>query len=194
MFAKLSTAKTVTFGPVLDTAGAPYTGAIAYTDAKIWKNGTDGALDGSATFTHKFQGFYALVLTANDISAVGVIEVSLNLANYSAPAVKLDVLPAKVYDSIVAGSDNLEVDQVQLGGNTQSATDLKHFADSGYDPATGKVVGVVLVDGCTLTTTVTTLTNFSDSSGVTELLTRLPDVIPGTPGGLELKQHLYSGI
>ncbi len=38
----------------------------------------------------------------------------------------------------------------QIGGATQSATDLKDFADDGYDPATNKVQGVVLVD--TLTT------------------------------------------
>src|SRR3972149_2462815 len=32
-----------------------------------------------------------------------------------------------------------------LGGVVQSATDLKDFADDGYDPATNKVQGVVLV-------------------------------------------------
>jgi hypothetical protein len=41
----------------------------------------------------------------------------------------------------------------QLNGNAQSLLDLKDFADSGYDPATNKVQGVVLTD------TVTTLTN-----------------------------------
>lgn len=40
-----------------------------------------------------------------------------------------------------------------LGGSVQSGTDLKDFADDGYDPATNKVQGVVLVD------TTTTLTN-----------------------------------
>lgn len=43
-----------------------------------------------------------------------------------------------------------EVDLTHLGGVAQSATDLKDFADDGYDPATNKVQGVVLVD--TLTT------------------------------------------
>lgn len=38
----------------------------------------------------------------------------------------------------------------QIGGNTQSATDLKDFADTGYDPATHKVQDVLLTD--TLTT------------------------------------------
>lgn len=43
-----------------------------------------------------------------------------------------------------------EVDMTHLGGVAQSATDLKDFADDGYDPATNKVQGVVLTD--TLTT------------------------------------------
>ena len=46
-----------------------------------------------------------------------------------------------------------EVDVTHVGGDAQSATDLKDFADAGYDPATNKVQGVVLAD------TVTTLTN-----------------------------------
>jgi len=41
----------------------------------------------------------------------------------------------------------------QIGGDSQSATDLKDFADAGYDPSTNKVQGVVLVD------TATTVTN-----------------------------------
>lgn len=40
----------------------------------------------------------------------------------------------------------------QIGGVAQSATDLKDFADTGYDPATHKVQGVVLVDTTTTNT------------------------------------------
>jgi hypothetical protein len=40
----------------------------------------------------------------------------------------------------------LPVDVKKISGDTQSATDLKDFADAGYDPATNKVQGVVLVD------------------------------------------------
>jgi hypothetical protein len=42
------------------------------------------------------------------------------------------------------------VNATQLGGDTQSLTDLKDFADSGYDPATNKVQGVVLADAVTV--------------------------------------------
>lgn len=40
----------------------------------------------------------------------------------------------------------------QIGGSSQSATDLKDFADTGYDPSTHKVQGVVLTDTCTTLT------------------------------------------
>ena len=40
----------------------------------------------------------------------------------------------------------------EIGGGAQSATDLKDFADAGYDPGTNKVQGVVLVDTTTTNT------------------------------------------
>lgn len=75
--------------------------------------------------------------------------------------------------ALTAGG-NMKADMVALNGGAQSAADLKDFADDGYDPATNKVQGVVLVD------TTTTLTNApSDSSGVTTLLSRLSAVRAG---------------
>lgn len=62
------------------------------------------------------------------------------------------VVPAMVYDSLIAGTDVLNADVTQLGGVAQSLTDLKDFADAGYDPDTNKVHGVVLVDTCTTNT------------------------------------------
>jgi phage baseplate assembly protein W len=45
-----------------------------------------------------------------------------------------------------------EVDLTHMAGGVQTVTDLKDFADAGYDPATNKVQGVVLVDTCTANT------------------------------------------
>ncbi len=49
-----------------------------------------------------------------------------------------------------------EVDVTSLGGSAQSLTDLKDFADAGYDPGTNKVQGVVLVDTTTTNTDMVT--------------------------------------
>jgi len=98
LYAKISTDKTITFGPVLAADGTMSSGALAYTDAKIFKNGTDGALNASATFTHKYEGVYALLLKAADLDAVGCYEVVLNKNPLSASPVKITVLAANVYD------------------------------------------------------------------------------------------------
>ncbi len=45
-----------------------------------------------------------------------------------------------------AGSALAKVDVIDLGGSAQSATDLKDFADTGYDPATHRVEEVGVVD------------------------------------------------
>jgi len=37
----------------------------------------------------------------------------------------------------------------EIGGDAQSATDLKDFADAGYDPATNKIEGIKLADALT---------------------------------------------
>lgn len=47
---------------------------------------------------------------------------------------------------------DIRADATMLVGSTQSATDLKDFADTGYDPSTHKVAGVVLTDTCTTNT------------------------------------------
>jgi hypothetical protein len=135
IYAKLSTAITIPFGPVLDSIGAEYTGAVVG-EVKISKNnGTPAALNGSATLTHREVGIYELVLTTSDISAVGQATLTLSKTTYVAPPVTLIVLPAKVYDSLVGGTDNLEVDAIQWLG-TACATptvagvpevDVTHF-------------------------------------------------------------------
>jgi len=69
-----------------------------------------------------------------------------------------------------------EVDVTHLGGGAQSATDLKDFADAGYDPAANKVEGVKLVD----TTTANTDMRGTDSAALASVATeaRLAELDP----------------
>ena len=59
----------------------------------------------------------------------------------------------------LGANGNIKADLRDMGGVAQSATDLKDFADDGYDPATNKVQGVVLAD------TVTTYTGNTPQTG-----------------------------
>ncbi len=59
----------------------------------------------------------------------------------------------------------------QIGGDATSATDLKDFADDGYDPATNKVTGVLLVDTATTLTNTVTLADSATHGGTSAVLT-----------------------
>jgi hypothetical protein len=62
-------------------------------------------------------------------------------------------VPSAIANADVDGTAPRNVNVTQITGDAQSATDLKNFADNGYDPITAKIAGVVLTD------TTTTITN-----------------------------------
>lgn len=162
--ARQSTARTITVGPVLDASGAAVTDSVVG-DFKIAKNGgAPAALNGSATLTHRHTGNYSLALTASDLDTVGQAEITCD-DTVNACAIKdLTVIEEAVYDEMFAASAlgyiaNAPVNVAQLGGSAQSLTDLKDFADDGYDPSTNKVQGVALTD------TVTTYTGNTPQTG-----------------------------
>jgi hypothetical protein len=139
MWAKQSTAATLIVGPILDSTGAELTTAVI-TDLSLSKNGgTLTALAAAATLTHVANGQYTLVLTTGNLDTLGRAQITCNKATYQMPAVNLMVVPAMVFDSMILGTDVLTADVTQIGGDTQSATDLKDFADAGYNPATNTV-------------------------------------------------------
>jgi hypothetical protein len=69
----------------------------------------------------------------------------------------------------------------QIGGIAQSATDLKDFADAGYDPSTNKVQGVVLVDTTTTNTDMRGTDSAATASALATAQTDL-DTITGADG------------
>ena len=72
---------------------------------------------------------------------------SVNVAQISGDSTAADNL-----ESYCDGTTAQPVNVTQIGGTAQSATDLKDFADTGYNPTTHKVQGVVLTDTCTTNT------------------------------------------
>ncbi len=72
---------------------------------------------------------------------------SVNVAQISGDSAAADNLK-----SYCDGTTAQPVNVTQIGGTAQSATNLKDFADTGYDPTTHKVQGVVLTDTCTTNT------------------------------------------
>ena len=171
---KQSTAATIVMGPMLDSTdgNTQETGlTISQADIRLSKNGGAFAqTNNAAGATHMEVGNYSVPLDTTDTGTLGKLRVSVHESGALAVWREFMIVPANVYDSLVLGTDVLTADITQIGGDAQSATDLKDFADAGYDPATNKVQGVVLTD------TVTTNTDMRGTDSAALAATALTDV------------------
>jgi len=185
-FLKQSTATVVILGPFLDETDGktPETGlTVTSMDVDLYKHDDDMSvaspytkvdltitvLDGGTNdMAHIANGYYALELTATDSNTLGRLMITANISGAIPVWHEFIVVPANTFDSFVLGTDVLTADLTQIGGDTQSATDLKDFADAGYDPATNKVQGVVLTDTCTTNTDMVGTDNAALASVCTE--------------------------
>lgn len=140
LIVRQSTARIVTVGPVLDADGVAVTDGVVG-DFKISKNGgAPTALNGSATLTHRNTGHYSLSLTTSDLDTVGSAEIVIDDTVNACQPKELTVIEEAVYDAFYAASapgfvDGATVDVTKLNNSSQSLTDLKDFADTGYDPS-----------------------------------------------------------
>lgn len=162
----VDTAIVVSVGPLVDDTdfksletAVAYNAAGMSVDLFVESAGTITKTDliltsgGDNDWTHKGNAVYELEITATQNDTEGtlwVVGIADGVLVFESP--RYEIVPVKVYNSLIVGSDNLEVDQVQLGGSAQSSSDLKDFADEGYDPTTNKVEGVKLVDTTTTNT------------------------------------------
>lgn len=173
---KQSTAFTFRLGPFLDSIdGNTQENAltIAYTDVLLSKAG--GALaaknDTTNLTTTGANGHYTCVLNTTDTGTLGALRVWCHITGALAVWQDFVVLPANVYDSIVSGSDLLDVNTAQWLG-TACATptvagvpevDLTHVAG-----ATTNVAALATNVDAILTDTGTTLdTKLNNIQGAT---------------------------
>ena len=171
---KVSTAKDIKLGPFVDKGdGVAYeTGMAAAMDhadtgVRLSKNGAAFADRHEGTEpSYDAFGYYLVKLDTTDTDTVGTLKVIFGDAAVCLPCeANFQVVNANVYDSLFAAAttDYLQVDALQLGGATQSASDLKDFADTGYDPTTHKVAGVVTTDTCTTNTDLVSAATIADA-------------------------------
>jgi hypothetical protein len=169
-YLKQSTAATLKIGPFLDdTDGktAETTLTIAQADVRLSKNGGNIAQKTEATScthdelgiygcpscTHDELGIYGCPIDVTDTATLGRLQLWVHESGALPVWHEYTVLPANVYDSLFS-TDKLQVDLLQMGGVAQSATDLKDFADAGYDPATSKIEGCKVNDAAEIKTEV----------------------------------------
>ncbi len=118
----------ITLGPFVDSTdgNTAETGlTIANTDIKIRKSGaTTLANKNSGGGTHISGGVYSAVLDATDTDTLGSGEIYCQVSGALYVKETFTVLPAQVYDSLILGSDLLQVDVTQVGGTAQTAGDI----------------------------------------------------------------------
>ena len=142
-FLKQSTAVTLVLGPFVDaTDGATAETAltISQADVRLSKNAGAFAQKGDATScTHMENGLYSCPLSTTDTGTLGILTVHVNEAG--ALPVRLDflVVPANVYDSLVGGSDALDVSLIQWLGAAPNA-----LVSSRVDASVGAMASAVM--------------------------------------------------
>ena len=150
MWLKQSTAVTIKLGPFVDSADgdtAETSLTINQSDVRITKNGGDYAQKTEASAcTHDEGGEYDCSLDATDTGTLGRLKVFCHVSGALAVWKEFMVFPANVFNSLVAGSDNLEVDTTLIEGvdatdqiNTEvlDVLNVDTFAEPGQEaPAT----------------------------------------------------------
>ncbi len=157
---KQSTAVAISYGPALDpTDGVTLvTGLVsaidhASTGIKLSKNGGALTIRHATVTASTYDGYgnYIVTLDTTDTNTLGTLRVQFAAAASCVPVwMDFEVVNANEWDSSFGTSVRKFADLDQIKTVSQSATDLKDFADAGYDPATHKVAEVLLTD--TLTT------------------------------------------
>ena len=134
-----------------DTSGSGGDGASPLFDVRLCGTAADAApvYSGSAT----------LLTHANYPAGAHEVAIVASAANGFAAGNTYTVYCTLLVDSQnptgFVGKFKLDVpaaNLTEIGGVAQSATDLKDLADTGYNPATHKLAGVVLADTCTTNT------------------------------------------
>jgi hypothetical protein len=147
-YLKADTATTIRIGPFVDdtdgvTAETGLT--IAQADVRLSKGGAAAAQKNDATSaTHDENGYYRVPLNTTDTNTEGTLDVCVNEAGALPVVAKFTVLPAEVYDSLVAGTDKLQTDIVQVtGSSVTNVNDFKADLTSLNDPTAAAVATAV---------------------------------------------------
>jgi len=113
LFLKVSTGATIVIGPFVDATDAvtPETAlGLVVADVRLSKHGAAFAAKNEGTNpTHMENGHYSVVLNSTDTNTTGRFRVAVYKAGALPVWQDFQVLPAQVYDSLVSGSDQLDV-------------------------------------------------------------------------------------
>lgn len=138
---KQSTAFTFRAGPFVDsTDGVTAETALSIAQADIQISKAGGAFSqtsASPTTTHDADGWYQCPLTATDTGTLGALTVQIAMSGALPVWHDFMVVPAVVFDSLVAGSDVLTVDVTQWTGTNVASPDTAGYPKVTIKSGTG---------------------------------------------------------
>lgn len=119
---KQSTAVTIKLGPFLDSTDgvtAETTLTLSQADILLSKNfGAFAQKNDSSSATHDSAGWYGVPLNTTDTATLGPLQIHCNESGALPVWDHYTVVPAHVYNGLVAGTGNLNVNIDSLGGST----------------------------------------------------------------------------
>lgn len=124
-FLRQSTAATLKAGPFVDSTNGKDLESgltLAQADCRLAKNGGDMAQkNDSSSATYDERGKYDVPANTTDTNTVGILELSIDVSGALFVEHSWVVLPPNVYDSLIAGSDALDVSLIQWLGTAPLA-------------------------------------------------------------------------
>lgn len=150
-FLRQSTAATIKLGPFVDSSDgvtAETALTISQADVRLSKNGGDMAQKNSATSaTHDEIGYYDVSLDTTDTNTLGRLRVMVSESGALPVWHDFIVLPANVYDSLIAGSDVLNAN-TSTCGRVLYVRKTGNDSNSGLTPSAAKLtVASLLLEG-----------------------------------------------
>ena len=130
------------------------------TCATLVKANSSTAVDVSSdTWTEIANGYYTITLTSTDQNTVGPATLYFRLDSTFLPVrVDCTVYPAQVYDSIIGGTDLLQVDVTQISGDSTAADNC----EADYD-GTGYNKSASTIGTCTTNTDLVSAASIADA-------------------------------
>lgn len=122
---KQSTAVDIALGPFLDTGdlSAKTALTIAQADVRLKKNGGAWAQKNQASSaTHEENGWYEVSLNSTDTNTLGILVVAVAEAGALPVSREFMVVPANVYEAMVAGTEWLETTGLRADFSIASTT------------------------------------------------------------------------
>lgn len=190
---KQSTATDIELGPFVDDADfkTVETGlTISQADCQLIKNGGAAAQKNDSTSaTHLAGGHYKVPLNTTDTDTVGRLRIYVNEGGALPVWRDFMVIPANAYNSLIGGTDSLEVDAVAISGDTTAADNLEAAADgTGYNLGNGSIVAASVSGN--VTGSIGSLATQAKADVNAEVDSALDTAVPSTPTANSINERL----